>query len=75
MNDDRKPLVENRSGRDRRKLFDVYSVDDQGNYYLTDRRKKKRSGSERRSQGEKRVGWERVSKWGSVPSTAPKPEK
>jgi hypothetical protein len=69
MKEKKKPSDSARSGRDRRTLFDVYYVDGQGAYYQADRRKKKRSGIERRSPGERRVGWRRVSKWGSVPDT------
>ena len=49
---------QNRSGRDRRRLFDAYYVEEDGT----------KTGilNERRSQSERRKGWKRVSQWGSV---------
>jgi hypothetical protein len=67
MNDEQKPMTERRSGRDRRKLFDVYHPADQGD--------EKQDGSENRVRKERRVEWRRVSKWGSVPPNPPKPEE
>jgi hypothetical protein len=69
MNEEKNPSAKKRSGRDRRKLFDVYLLDDQGTYRPADQGNEKRSGTERRAQGEKRVGWHRVSKWGSAPDS------
>jgi hypothetical protein len=69
MNEEQTPDGKKRSGRDRRRLFDVYRLDDQGAYRLADQGKEKRSGTERRAQEEKRVGWHRVSKWGSAPDS------
>jgi len=71
MDEEKTPNGMKRSGRDRRRLFDVYLLDDQGAYRLADQGKEKRSGTERRAQGEKRVGWHRVSKWGSAPDSIP----
>ncbi len=48
-----------RSGRDRRKLYDIYFVT---NGEFKERLNEKRSGNERRD------GWKRVSEWGSIPS-------
>ena len=50
--------VQNRSGRDRRRLFDAY--------YVTKDGTKTGILNERRSQSERRKGWKRVSQWGSV---------
>ena len=47
-----------RSGRDRRRLFDAYYVEEDGT--------KKSILNERRSKSERRKGWKRVSQWGSV---------
>ena len=69
MNEEQTPNGKKRSGRDRRRLFDVYRLDDQGVYRLADQGKERRSGTERRAQREKRVGWHRVSKWGSAPDS------
>ncbi len=66
MSEDKSSLAERRSGRDRRKLFDVY--------YLTEKKEERRRVSERRSQQERRDEWKRVSKWASVPKNARKPE-
>ena len=49
---------QNRSGRDRRRLFDAYYVAEDGT--------KTGISNERRSQSERRKGWKRVSQWGSV---------
>ena len=50
--------VQDRSGRDRRRLFDAYYVAEDGT--------KTGISNERRSQSERRKGWKRVSQWGSV---------
>ena len=71
MSEEKNPTDKKRSGRDRRKLFDVYLLDAQGAYRLADQGNERRSGTERRAQGEKRVGWHRVSKWGSAPDSIP----
>lgn len=52
------PDIQNRSGRDRRRLFDAYYVGEDGT--------KTSILNERRSQSERRKGWKRVSQWGSV---------
>jgi len=49
---------QNRSGRDRRRLFDVY--------YVTQDGAKTSILNERRSQPERRKRWARVSQWGSI---------
>ena len=67
MNEEKKPMIERRSGRDRRKLFDVYHVADPGD--------EKQDGSEKRVRRERRVEWRRVSKWGSVPPDPAEPEE
>ena len=54
MNEEKNPSGKKRSGRDRRKLFDVYLLDHQGAYRLADQENKKGSGTERRAKGEKR---------------------
>jgi hypothetical protein len=48
-------------------LYDVH--------YLSDEEFLKRLGVERRFETERRAGWRRVSKWGSVPAAALKPQK
>ena len=49
---------QNRSGRDRRRLFDAYYVTQDGaNTSIL---------NEKRSQSERRKGWTRVNQWGSV---------
>jgi hypothetical protein len=48
-----------RSGRDRRKLYDIY--------FVTNSEFKERL-NERRSGNERRDGWKRVNEWGSIPS-------
>jgi hypothetical protein len=50
--------IQNRSGRDRRRLFDVYCFTKDGT--------KTSILNERRSQSERRKGWAKVSQWGSV---------
>ena len=50
--------IQNRSGRDRRRLFDAYYIAEDGT--------KKSILKERRSKSERRKGWKRVSEWGSV---------
>ena len=50
--------VQNRSGRDRRRLFDAYYIAEDGT--------KTSIFNERRSQSERRKRWKRVSQWGSV---------
>jgi hypothetical protein len=52
------PNIQNRSGRDRRRLFDAYYIAEDGT--------KKSILKERRSKAERRKGWKRVSEWGSV---------
>lgn len=47
-----------RSGRDRRKLYDIYFMSN-GEF--------KKCMNERRSGNERRGGWKRVSEWGSIP--------
>jgi len=54
MNEEKNLSGKNRSGRDRRKLFNVYLLDDQGAYHLADQGNEKRSATERRDKGEKR---------------------
>jgi hypothetical protein len=54
-----KVLLDRRSGRDRRRLYDVHHLSDEG--FLKGLR------VERRSEPERRADWIRVSKWGSVP--------
>jgi hypothetical protein len=53
-------IIDRRSGRDRRKLYDVHYLSDEG--FLKGLR------VERRSEPERREDWIRVSKWGSVPT-------
>jgi hypothetical protein len=53
-------IIDRRSGRDRRKLYDVHYLSDEG--FLKGLR------VERRSEPERREDWIRVSKWGSVPA-------
>jgi hypothetical protein len=60
-------MIERRSGRDRRKLFDVYQQ--------VDRVDEKQDGGEKRIRRERRAAWRRVSKWGSVPPVSPGPEE
>lgn len=50
--------VQNRSGRDRRRLFDAY--------YFTKDGINESIANERRSQSERRKGWRKVSQWGSI---------
>ena len=50
--------TQRRSGRDRRKLYDIYFVTN-GEF--------KKCMNERRSGNERRDGWKRVSEWGSIP--------
>jgi hypothetical protein len=54
-----KALFDRRSGRDRRKLYDVHYLSGEG--FLENLR------VERRLEPERRADWKRVSKWGSVP--------
>ena len=56
----RQTVIDRRSGRDRRKLYDVH--------YLSDEESLERLRVERRSEPERREDWIRVSKWGSVPT-------
>jgi hypothetical protein len=55
-----KTIFDRRSGRDRRKLYDVHYLSDEG--FLKGLR------VERRFAPERRGDWKRVSKWGSVPA-------
>lgn len=57
---ERRFVSDRRSGRDRRKLYDVHYVSDEE--FLYNLR------VERRFEPERRAGWKRVSKWGSVPT-------
>ena len=57
---ERRTISDRRSGRDRRKLYDVH--------YLSDDGLLKGLRVERRSEPERREDWIRVSKWGSVPT-------
>jgi hypothetical protein len=51
-------IIERRSGRDRRKLYDVHYLSEEG--FLKGLR------VERRLEPERRADWKRVSRWGSV---------
>ena len=55
-----KGFLDRRSGRDRRKLYDVHYLSYEA--FLENLR------VERRFQPERRADWKRVSKWGSVPA-------
>jgi hypothetical protein len=52
-------IRQKRSGRDRRKLYDIYFMS-HGEF--------KECLNERRSGNERRDRWKRVSEWGSIPS-------
>jgi hypothetical protein len=54
----KRSLIDRRSGEDKRK---VYSLD-----YFSMGGKKRRRGRERRTMGERRKNWGRISKWYSV---------
>lgn len=56
---ERRTVSEKRSGRDRRRLYDVHYFSDEEFLYSLR--------VERRFEPERRTGWKRVSKWGSVP--------
>jgi hypothetical protein len=57
---EKRTVNDRRSGRDRRKLYDVHYLSEEG--FLKGLR------VERRSEPERREDWIRVSKWGSVPT-------
>lgn len=58
MVDEKNFSLERRSGRDRRKLYDIH--------YVSNGEQVKQDRKERRTRSERRRGWKRVSKWGSV---------
>jgi hypothetical protein len=60
MVDEQNLSLERRSGRDRRRLYDIH--------YVSDGERMKQDLKERRSRSERRTGWKRVSQWGSVVS-------
>ena len=56
--ENRRSSIDRRTGKDRRRLYQLK--------YFRKKGKERRGGNERRSMAEQRVGWVRVTKWGSA---------